>query len=217
MTEEAAKELSDEPSKKSSKAPARKSAKEPARKPAKKSAKTEKAAGFQLPQLLLTAAVALVVAATAVAGWFGVAWIRAANDDSLSFSQVRDEVNRVGQAAIVTMNNLDYRKVDQGLKDWETATTGKLHDEIVKGKKTSRDAIVAAQSVTQATVLSSGVSELDDRAGQASVLVALKVHVTVKGEQPTDKFMRLAGKLQRTADGWKLYEIGQVSYVQPGQ
>jgi Mce-associated membrane protein len=217
VTEEAAKELSDEPSKKSSKAPARKSAKEPARKPAKKSAKTEKAAGFQLPQLLLTAAVALVVAATAVAGWFGVAWIRAANDDSLSFSQVRDEVNRVGQAAIVTMNNLDYRKVDQGLKDWETATTGKLHDEIVKGKKTSRDAIVAAQSVTQATVLSSGVSELDDRAGQASVLVALKVHVTVKGEQPTDKFMRLAGKLQRTADGWKLYEIGQVSYVQPGQ
>lgn len=217
MTEEAAKELSDEPSKKSSKAPARKSAKEPARKPAKKSARTENAAGFQLPQLLLTAAVALVVAATAVAGWFGVAWIRAANDDSLSFSQVRDEVNRVGQAAIVTMNNLDYRKVDQGLKDWETATTGKLHDEIVKGKKTSRDAIVAAQSVTQATVLSSGVSELDDRAGQASVLVALKVHVTVKGEQPTDKFMRLAGKLQRTADGWKLYEIGQVSYVQPGQ
>jgi Mce-associated membrane protein len=213
VTEEAAKE----PSKKSSKAPAKKSAKEPARKPAKKSAKTEKAAGFQLPQLLLTAAVALVVAATAVAGWFGVAWIRAANDDSLSFSQVRDEVNRVGQAAIVTMNNLDYRKVDQGLKDWETATTGKLHDEIVKGKKTSRDAIVAAQSVTQATVLSSGVSELDDRAGQASVLVALKVHVTVKGEQPTDKFMRLAGKLQRTADGWKLYEIGQVSYVQPGQ
>jgi Mce-associated membrane protein len=213
VTEEATKETS----KKSSKEPADKPAKEQAGKPAKKPAKTATSSGVRLPQLLLTAAVALVVAATAVAGWFGVAWVRAANDDSLSFSQVRDEVNRVGQAAIVTMNNLDYRKVDQGLKDWETATTGKLHDEIEKGKKSSRDAIVAAQSVTQATVLSSGVSELDDRAGQASVLVALKVHVTVKGQQPTDKFMRLAGKLQRTDDGWKLYEIGQVSYVQPGQ
>jgi Mce-associated membrane protein len=171
----------------------------------------------RLPQVLLTVAVALVVAAAAVAGWFGVAWFNAANDDSLEYSKVRDEVNRVGQAAVVTMNTLDYRKVDAGLKDWETATTGALHEEVVKGKATSRDAILAAESVTKATVLSSAVSELDDRAGQASVLVALKVNVTVKGEEPKDKFMRLAAKLQRTDDGWKLYEIGQVPYLQPGQ
>jgi Mce-associated membrane protein len=171
----------------------------------------------RLPKLMLTAAVALLVAAAAVAGWYGVSWANAAGDDSLSYSRTRDEVNRVGQAAVVTMNTLDYRTVDQGLKDWETATTGGLHDEVVKGKKSSRDAIVAAQSVTKATVLSSAVSELDDRAGQASVLVALKVNVTVKGQEPTDKYMRLAGKLQRTEDGWKLYEIGQVPYLQPGQ
>jgi Mce-associated membrane protein len=171
----------------------------------------------RLPQILLTVAVALVVAAAAVAGWFGVAWFNAANDDSLAYSRLRDEVNRVGVAAVVTMNNLDYRKVDQGLADWEAATTGALHDEVVKGKKTSRDAIVAAQSVTKATPLSSAVSELDERAGQASILVALRVNVTVKGEEPKDKYMRLAAKLQRTEDGWKLYEIGQVPYLQPGQ
>jgi len=162
-------------------------------------------------------AIALVVAAAGFAGWYGVAWVRAENDDSLAYSQTRDEVNRVGQVAIVTMNTLDYKTVDQGLADWETATTGALHDEVVKGKKDSRDAIVAAESVTKATVLSSAVSELDDRAGQASILVALKVNVTVKGQEPADKFMRLAGKLQRTEDGWKLYEIGQVPYLQPGQ
>ena len=171
----------------------------------------------KLPRLLLTAAVVLLVAAVAVAGWFGVAWFRAANDDSLSYSRTRDEVNRVGSNAVVTMNTLDYRRVDQGLSDWEAATTGALHDEIVKGRKTSRDAIVQAQSVTKATPLSSAVSELDDRAGQASILVALKVNVTVKGQQPADKYMRLSGKLQRTDDGWKLYEIGQVPYLQPGE
>jgi Mce-associated membrane protein len=179
--------------------------------------KSAPAGASRLPQLVLTAAVALVVAAAAVAGWFGVAWANAAGDDSLAYSRTRDEVNRVGQAAIVTMNNLNYRTVDQGLKDWETATTGALHDEIVKGKASSRDAIVAAESVTRATVLSSAVAELDDRAGQASVLVALKVNVQVKGQKPADKYMRLAGKLQRTDDGWKLYEIGQVPYLQPGQ
>jgi Mce-associated membrane protein len=171
----------------------------------------------RLPQLLLTGAIALVVATAAVAGWFGVAWLRAANDDSLAYSQMRDDVVRVGQNAIVTMNTLDYRKVDQGLKDWETVTTGELKNQVVQGRKTSKDAIVAAQSVTKATVLSAGVVELDDRAGQASVLVALRVHVEVKGEKPTDKYRRLAGKLQRTDDGWKLYEIGEVPYSQPGQ
>lgn len=183
-----------------------------------KTAKVSKvAAASKAPQAMLVGAVALLVAAAAVAGWFGVSWFNSANDDSLAFSKTRDEVNRVGQAAIVTMNTLDYRTVDQGLADWEAATTGTLHEEVVKGKKSSRDAIVAAQSVTKASVLSSAVSELDDRAGQASILVALKVNVTVKGQQPTDKFMRLAGKLQRTDDGWKLYEIGQVPYLQPGQ
>lgn len=171
----------------------------------------------RLPRVLLTAAVALVVAAAAVAVWFGVAWFNASNDDAIAYSRVRDEVNRVGQNAVATMNNLDYNKVDQGLEDWEAATTGALHDEVVKGKAASRDAIVAAESVTHATVLSAAVSELDERAGQASILVALKVNVKVKGEEPKDKFMRLAAKLQRTGDGWKLYEIGQVPYLQPGQ
>ncbi|MFL6118298.1 hypothetical protein [Actinophytocola sp.] len=187
---------------------------------AREPAETSASAGTRtpkLPRILLTAAVALLVAAVAVAGWFGVAWFRAANDDSLSYSRTRDEVNRVGTNAVVTMNTLDYKKVDQGLADWEAATTGALHDEILKGKKTSRDAIVQAESVTRATPLSSAVSELDDRAGQASILVALKVNVTVKGQQPADKYMRLSGKLQRTDDGWKLYEIGQVPYLQPGQ
>lgn len=217
MTEETEVASKDAPEKASEEV-SRKTAKQtPAKSAKKKPAKRGQRDDAQLPRLFLTAAVALVVAATAVAAWFGVAWMRAANDDSLAFSQTRDEVNRVGQAAIVTMNNLDYRKVDQGLTDWETATTGNLHNEIVKAKKTSRDAIIQAQSVTRATVLSAAVSELDDRAGQASVLVALRVNVTVKGQQPTDKFMRLEGKLQRTADGWKLYEIGEVPYVQSGQ
>lgn len=170
-----------------------------------------------LPKILLTAAIALVVAAGAVAIWFGVAWFRAANDDSLQYSRTRDEVNRVGVAAVVTMNKLDYRKVDEGLKDWETATTGALHEEVVKGKAESRAAIVQVESVTEPVVLSSAVTELDERAGQASVIVALKVNVKVKGQEPVDKYLRLEGKLQRTEDGWKLYGIGEVPYLQPGK
>lgn len=173
--------------------------------------------GGRLPQLLLALAVALVVATAAVAVWFGVTWVRANNDDSLAYSQARDEVNRVGQAAVVTMNNLDYRRVDAGLKDWETATTGALHEEVLNLKDQSKQTIVQAQSVTKATVLSSAVKELDDRAGKAIVLVAIKVNVQTKGAEPTDKFQRIEGSLTRTDDGWKLDGIAQVPYTQPGQ
>jgi Mce-associated membrane protein len=173
--------------------------------------------GGRLPRLLLTVAVALVVAAAAVAGWFGVAWFQAANDDSLAYSQTRDEVDRVARVAIPTMNTLDYRKVDEGLRDWETVTTGALHDQVVQGRAANKERIMAVQPVTKATVLSCGIVELDDRAGQASVLVAIKLDVRVKGAEPTEKFQRLAGKLQRTDEGWKLSEIGEVPYAQPGQ
>jgi len=173
--------------------------------------------GGRVPQLLLALAVALVVATAAVAVWFGVTWLKARNDDGLAYSTSRDEVNRVGQAAVVTMNTLDYRKVDQGLKDWETATTGALHDEVLNLKDQSKQTIVSAQSVTKATVLSSAVKELDDRAGKAIVLVAIKVNVQTKGAEPADKYQRIEGSLQRTDAGWKLDGIAQVPYTQPGQ
>jgi Mce-associated membrane protein len=190
----------------------------------------------KLPQLLLTIAIALVVAAAAVAGWFGVAWVRAANDDSLAYSRLRDEVNRVGQVAVATLNTLDYRKIDQGLKDWEAATTGELHSQIVENRATFRDSIVARQSVGKATVLSSAVRELDERAGKATVMVAIRtdVDVTEQGTQlPPEtpgieckqvdgqryrcqgvKYQRIEGTLQRTDAGWKLDGIGQVPFFQ---
>jgi Mce-associated membrane protein len=173
--------------------------------------------GGRVPQLLLALAVALVVATAAVAVWFGVSWLKARNDDGLAYSGARDEVNRVAQAAVVTMNTLDYRKVDQGLKDWETATTGALHDEVLNLKDQSKQTIVSAESITKATVLSSAVKELDDRAGKAVVLVAIKVNVRTKGAEPADKFQRIEGSLQRTDAGWKLDGIAQVPYTQPGQ
>ncbi|HEX6353908.1 hypothetical protein [Actinophytocola sp.] len=190
----------------------------------------------KLPQSLLMVAIALVVAATAVAGWYGVRWISAANDDSLAYSKTRDEVNRVALAAVVTMNQLDYRKIDEGLDDWEAATTGKLHDEIVKNRGTVRDSIVQKQSISTATVLSSAVKELDERAGKASVMVAIKMNVDVTETLTSPpaqvpgitckqvegqnyrcqgvKYKRLEGSLQRTDAGWKLETLADVPYVQ---
>ena len=175
------------------------------------------AARSKLPAIALTAAVALLVAAVAVAGWFGVAWMRAANDDGLEFSSTRDEVDRVARAAIVTMNTLDYRELDQGLANWADATTGALNAEITKLSQEQKKALLDAKSVTSAEVRSSAVSELDARAGKATVIAAVKITVATGGGEPTDKYQRIEASLARTDAGWKLDGIGQVPYAQPGQ
>jgi Mce-associated membrane protein len=164
-----------------------------------------------LPTVALTVAVALLVAATAVAGWFGVAWFQAANDDGMEYSRVRDEVNRVASAAIVTMNTLDYRKLDEGLANWADATTGPLHDEIVNISAEQKKALRDAKAVTSAELLSAAVRELDDRAGKAVVIAAVEITNTTGEGKPVVTYRRAQATLARTEEGgWKVEQLGPV-------
>ncbi|MPZ85569.1 MAG: hypothetical protein GEV28_36390 [Actinophytocola sp.] len=171
--------------------------------------------GAKLPVIALSAAVALLVAAATVAVWFGISWMRASNDDGLAYSGTRDEVDRVARAAIVTMNTLDYRKLDAGLGNWADATTGTLHDEIVKLTDQNKQQLKDAKSVTSAEVRSSAVRELDDRAGKATVIAAIKTTVQTGDKKPVEKYQRIEATLAKTDAGWKLEGLGEVAYVQP--
>jgi Mce-associated membrane protein len=177
----------------------------------------EAPARSKLPAIALTAAVALLVAAVAVAGWFGVAWIQAANDDGLDYSRTREEVDRVAQAAIVTMNTMDYRKVDESLANWSDATTGTLNDEVGKLSEENKQQIREAKAVSTAEIRSAAVRELDARAGKATVIAAVATTVSNGGGEPTEKYLRIEATLTRTDGGWKLDAIGPVPYAPPGQ
>ncbi len=155
-------------------------------------------------------ALVLVAAALASAGWFGWSWYSAAHDDALSYSRTRDDVLRAGEQAIQNLNTLDYRTAQQGIRVWEDSTTGDLHNQLVSGSSTFLDQIAAAKTVTVAKVLDGAVTELDEHAGKASVIVAVDITVTPETGQPTDKRERLSGQLTRTSTGWKLSAVGQV-------
>lgn len=168
----------------------------------------------RLPTVLLAVGVTLVVAAAAVAVWFGISWFSAGTDDTLAYARDRDQVNQQGQTAIATMNTLDYKNADAGLKQWESVTAGGLHDELVNRKAASKDAIEQAKTATVAEVRSSAVFDLNSQAGTAKVIAAVRVMVTVEGQPPVEKWMRIEGSMIRTGDGWKLEGIGQVPYAQ---
>ncbi|MCT2587250.1 hypothetical protein [Actinophytocola gossypii] len=177
----------------------------------------EPARSSKLPAIVLTAAVALLVASVAVAGWFGVAWVQAANDDGLEYSRARDEVDRVAQAAIVTMNTMDHREVDEHLANWADATTGTLHDEVTKLTEENKQQIRDAKAVSKAEIRSAAVRELDERAGKATVIAAVATTVSNGDGEPTQKYLRIEASLTRTDAGWKLDAIGPVPYAPPGQ
>ncbi|MFD4944771.1 nuclear transport factor 2 family protein [Streptomyces sp. NPDC058409] len=158
---------------------------------------------------LVAVAIVLTVAAAGAAGWGGLSRYDAAHDESAAYAQVRDDALAAGEQAVQNMNTLDHQKLEKGLDSWEDSTTGDLHKQLVDGREAFVKQIRQAKTVSTAQVLSGAVTELDDRAGKAGVMVALRVTVTAPKGKPAVKESRMLGQLTRTSEGWKLSALGQ--------
>ncbi|WP_217143672.1 nuclear transport factor 2 family protein [Streptomyces sp. AC627_RSS907] len=158
---------------------------------------------------LTATALTLALVAGGFAAWGGWDWYDAAHDESAAYAVQRDEALAAGEQAVQNLNTLDHRHLDRGLDLWESSTTGELHDQLVTGRDEFAAQVKTAKTVTTARVLSGAVTELDDRAGRARVLVALRVTVKAPDAESTDKDSRMLGELTRTGDRWKLSALGQ--------
>lgn len=159
-------------------------------------------------RVIPAAALTLALVAGGTAAWAGTDWYRAAHDDSAAYAVQRDEALTAGEQAVQNLNTLDHRTVDSGLDLWESSTTGDLHKQLVDGRTAFAKQVKSAGTVTTARVLSGAVTELDERAGRARVLVALRVTVRASTGS-TDKDSRMLGELTRTGGRWKLSDLGQ--------
>ncbi|MEV3932502.1 MULTISPECIES: nuclear transport factor 2 family protein [unclassified Streptomyces] len=158
---------------------------------------------------LVVAAIVLTVAAAGAAGWGGWSRYDAAHDRSAAYAEARDDALAAGEQAVQNMNTLDHAQVEKGLDSWEDSSTGDLHKQLVDGRDAFVKQIEAARTVSTARILSGAVTELDDRAGKAGVMVALRVTVTAPEGEPAVKESRMLGQLTRTSEGWKLSALGQ--------
>ena len=161
------------------------------------------------PRPLTALALALTLVAGGFAAWAGQDWYAAAHDDRSAYAAQRDEALAAGEQAVQNLNTLDHRDLDRGLDLWESSTTGELHEQLVAGRAEFAEQVKEAKTVTTARVLSGAVTELDDRAGRARVLVALRVTVKASDGAKTEKDSRMLGELTRTQGRWKLSALGQ--------
>ncbi|MFJ9522829.1 hypothetical protein ACIRPK_31850 [Kitasatospora sp. NPDC101801] len=154
-------------------------------------------------------AAGLLLAATVAAGWGGWSWYAAAHDGSADLARARDQALAAGEQAVQNLNTLDHAALAPGLDLWEQSTTGELHSQLVQGRSEFEKQVQQARSVTTAHVLDGAVTELDERSGQAAVLIAIRITVRTGQEQPVSKDSRMLGRLTRTGEGWKLSALGQ--------
>lgn len=152
---------------------------------------------------------ALVTASMAYAGWFGVSWWRAAAkaDD---YAHTRDEVLMVAEQGVVNLTTMDHNAFDEGMSRWRDSSTGALRDSLVQDIEQSKARIEGLKTSTRGKVADAAVTELDERAGVASVIVAAEITVTKDGEQPAVRRNRFRVELTRTDDGWKLSALAAV-------
>lgn len=165
--------------------------------------------GGPLRTAILVIAV-LAVVAFAGAGWFGVSWYRATHDDSLTVGIQRDAVLRDGGRAILTLNTLDYRQVQDGLTLWEQATTGSLLEQLKANRDTYASAITDSTTVSSAKVLDIAVASLDARAGSAQVLAGVDVTSQLEKGDPGCAHRRVRMDMIRVADSWKVATLTPV-------
>lgn len=159
-------------------------------------------------RIFTVVSVVLAVLTFGYAAYFGVAWYSASHSSGSEFAATRDEALRSGQVGITNFLTLDYKKVDEDLQRWLNSSTGDLRAEIDKDKDSRKKQLVDAKSVTTSKVLDAAITELDDRAGNASMIAVVESTVTPDNGQKVTKINRYLTKLTRTEDGWKLSQLG---------
>lgn len=155
--------------------------------------------------------IALLVASVLIMASGLFAWWQAAGDDEVDRAETRDAVLIAGKQHITTMQTLDYRDVEKGLKAWNAATTGSLNDSIKAIDSEEQGFLVDQKKVSVGKVVDAAVLDLDKNT--ATVVAAVEVTVSddpSAGTEPTVKRNRYSADLVLVRGVWKLENIGPV-------
>ncbi|AHI01597.1 hypothetical protein GCM10010174_08010 [Kutzneria viridogrisea] len=166
--------------------------------------------------LVVGLAVAVVVAFVfaAVTGW---QWFSATNDDNLTFASARDDVLRIGQQEMVNFYSLDYKDPEKSFNQMVDQATGALADTLKQNKDSWKKQIQDGKASLTVKVLDAAVSDLDNRAGQATVVAMLEFVTTPSQGQPVSSRVPMQSALTRTDSGWKLSQAARIALGAPTQ
>ena len=165
----------------------------------------------------LAIAIVLVVAALAAAVIYAVQWMGSPGGEDVDFSQQRDEVARVAENTIITLNTIDYKQIDKSFNDIVNTMTAEAQKDFTSHKDDWKSLLVQNKIMSTAKVAvdngrkAIAVEDLNTHDGTASVMVVVNLTVTPEGQKPTNPRERYILHMNRTADGWKTSSFDPVT------
>lgn len=168
----------------------------------------------QVTRIATMAAAVVAAVALLAAGWYGIAWFRAANDPAQSTAMAREEVLRDARQVILNLEAINYETLDADLARWESSVTGPLLEDFRASRERYAEQVRTTQAKAEATIVDAAVLELNPTAGTADVLVFVNLvtteHKDGKETGRAEKRQRLKLEMTRTDDGWKASQAGPV-------
>ncbi|WP_020668444.1 hypothetical protein [Amycolatopsis nigrescens] len=172
-----------------------------------------------MPRRLVFGAAALATAAFLAAALFGVLWGVAAADDNANRAAEREDVVRVGSAAVLAFTQLDFNRPDEFFDQQVKAATKEIGEQINAGREANKKTLAEAKTVATTKILDLAVDELNGDEGKARFLAAIQVDVK-QGDKSSTKPMRLEVTMSRIDENgsqvWKVSGIEQVPVVSAG-
>lgn len=170
--------------------------------------------GWSWPRVATLATAVLALVSVLAAGWYGLAWFRAAHSPERSAATMREEVLRDARQVILNLEAIDYETLDADLARWESSVTGPLLEEFRASRDRYADQVRTTQAKAAASVLEAAVTELNPTAGTADVLVFVNLvtteHKDGKETGRAEKRQRIKLEMTRTDEGWKASQAGPV-------
>jgi Mce-associated membrane protein len=162
----------------------------------------------RLPRWALLGSAAFALAGLVAAAVFGIQWWVSANNGNASLAAAREDVVRVGGAAVKAYTEVDYKDLNGFFARQKAVSDPNMQ------------ALGDAQTTVATTIQDIAVEELNEHEGKASFLVAISTEVT-KGTAHSVKPLRLEVQMSRIAENgqqvWKLSSIGDVPLVAASQ
>jgi Mce-associated membrane protein len=169
-----------------------------------------------MPRWVLLGSAAFALAALIAAAVFGIQWWSAASDDNTALAQARDDVVRVGGAAVKAYTQVDYQDLDGFFKRQNDISDPGMQAQLKNLEPTYRQSLTSQKIKVTTTIQDIAVEELDDHQGKASFLAAITTLVT-QGTTSANKALRLEVQMSRVGTDWKLSGIDSVPLVSAGQ
>ena len=129
---------------------------------------------------------------------FGALWVLAATSGVAGVARDRDAVLVDARQAAINLNTLDYRNVDGRARPVGAVVHRPGARRVPAEPRRVREARQESRRSTVATVPDAAVTELDEHAGVARVLVGVDVTVTPEGQAPVVTRQRLQLEMTRT-------------------